>query len=135
MKTKIQVARREAELKSALLAEMKLIVPSYVVQTHENVRRSGQPDWSVTAHGRDSWLEFKHGTPHFDSQGLQELTMLRLAAAGFARYVIWQENADGTGKRTMIVHPKNIGDLGPEEWRVGFDNRFIIEYLRKRHRP
>jgi len=79
--------------------------------------------------------EFKHATPDFDSPGLQELTCMRLAASGHCRYVIWQESRHGSGKRTLIVHPDKVHDksLVHEDACVGFDHRWLVEYIRKAH--
>lgn len=123
----------ESGLKAALLKEMRLQLPGFVIQAHADGLRSGVPDWSVDGNGRTSWLEFKHATPDFSSRGIQELTMLRLAAASYARYVVWWENAQGTGKRTLIVHPKNLKDLVPEAWCVGHNHRWLVEWIRARH--
>jgi hypothetical protein len=112
---------------------IKLHLPGFVAIRHEDVRRSGIPDLSLTGHGKDSWLEIKHGDPDFDSEGIQELTMLRLAAAGYARYLIYMEDKDGGNKRTLIVHPKHLGDLEPEAGCMGHDHRWVVEFLRERH--
>lgn len=128
------MARIEGLLKAAWIKEMKKGLPHFVVLPHQDVRQSGHPDVSVTGHGRTSWLEFKHGDPHFDDTGIQELTMLRLAAAGYARYVVYIENAKGLAKRTLIVHPKNFGSLEPEVWAVGFDHRFVVDFIKQVHR-
>lgn len=124
--------RDESGLRSALMREVKLVLPGFTALRHEDVRTSGIPDLSLTGLKRTTWWEFKHGTPDFDSTDIQELTMLRLAAAGYARYVIWHEKRGI--KRTLVVHPKHLGDLTPEVWCVGFDHRFIVEFMRSAHR-
>jgi hypothetical protein len=124
--------RNESKLKSKLMDEFKARLPGFVAIRHEDVRRSGIPDVSLTGCGKD---EVKHGDPDFGSSGVQELTMLRLAAAGFARYVIYLEDKDGDNKRTLIVHPKKLGTLEPECQCVGHDHHWVVEYFRKRHIP
>jgi hypothetical protein len=126
--------KNETGIRSALVEEFKSLV-GFVLLRHEDIRTVGMPDASLTGYGNTSWMEFKHATPDFTSSGIQELTMLRLAAAGFARYVIWHEKADGTAKRTLIVHPKNLKTMEPEEWCVGFNHKWVVEYFRRRHQP
>lgn len=123
--------RNESSLKSALMEQIKLQLPRFVALRHEDVRTAGIPDLSLTGMGRTSWWEFKHGTPDFDSTGIQELTMLRLAGSGFARYVIWQER-NGI-LRTLVVHPKHVDDLMAEESCIGFDHRFLVGYMKQVH--
>jgi hypothetical protein len=121
----------ESGLKSKLMAQIKLDLPKFVALRHEDVRTAGIPDLSLTGFARTTWWEFKHATPDFESHGIQELTMLRLAAAGFARYVIWQER--GGVKRTLIVHPKHIRTLLTETSCSGHDYQFLTDYMRKVH--
>ena len=124
--------KNESGLKAALLREVKRQLPGLVVLAHADSIRSGVPDWSVTGGGCTTWWEFKHATPDFASPGIQELTMRRLAAGGFARYVIWEEKRGI--KRTLIIHPNHLKDRQPEVWAVGFDYRFVVDYLREAHR-
>lgn len=119
----------ESYLKSALMKELKLQLPGFVALRHEDVRSAGIPDMSLTGGGRTTWWEFKLAAPRFASRGIQELTMLQLAAAGFARYVVWEEKR--SVMRTLIVHPKRIGTLMPEDWCTGFDMQFIVDFMRK----
>lgn len=123
----------ESGLKSKLLKQISLRLPGFIALRHEDVRSSGIPDLSLTGFGRTSWWEFKHAAPTLKSKGIQELTMLRLAGAGFARYVVWEENKHGI-QRTLVVHPKNLVSMTPEEWFVGYDHKAIVEYMRKVHR-
>ena len=106
------IPKREAELKAAFSAELKTRLPGAVTVMHSS---AGAPDRAVSVGGCTTYLEFKHGTPGFDSPGLQELVCMRLEAAGECRYVVWQENANGTGQRTLIVKPRAI------HWRKGWD--------------
>jgi hypothetical protein len=125
--------RNESKLKSSLMDIIRTQLPGFVAIRHEDVRRSGIPDLSLTGHGKVSWVEIKHGDPHFDSEGIQELTMLRLAVAGYARYLIYMEDKDGGNKRTMIVHPKKLGTLEPEAECKGHDHRWVTEFFKRRH--
>ena len=127
------MAKREGELKATFVRELRRQLPGLVVLAHQDIRTVGIPDLSVTGNGRTSWLEFKHGNPHFASQGYQELTCMRLAAGGFCRYVIFHENADGTAKRTMIVHPKMLKEMIPESFTTGFNHKWLCEWVREVH--
>jgi hypothetical protein len=130
----------ESSLKSALMLVLKKQLPSFVALRHEDIRTNGIPDASITACGKTSWWEFKFARPNFDSSGIQELTMCRLAAAGFARYVIWWETAKGNGQRTLIVTPKEVsqhhgnGECLPEFSTAGFDHKWLVNEIRKVHR-
>ena len=123
--------RNESALKSAFMKEIKASLPGFVALRHEDVRTAGIPDLSLTGCGKTSWWEFKHSVNGFDSTGIQELTMLRLSAAGFARYVIFEDKRGI--KRTLVLHPKHLSDLVAEAWCVGFDMRWLVEQVRKAH--
>lgn len=123
----------ESALKSKFMLELKQ-VPGFVALRHEDVRTAGIPDLSVTGHGRTTWWEFKHADPVIRSFRYQELTMQRLATAGFARYVIWLQHANGTAKRTLIVHPRQFDVLRTEHWCSGFDHHFVVDYMKQVHR-
>jgi hypothetical protein len=125
--------RNEAALKSKLVLEFKKL-ERFVCFRHEDVRTSGIPDISLTGWGLDSWIEVKHGTPDFDSTGIQELTMLRLARAGYARYVIYLEEQDCSDQRVLIVHPKNLKMLEPEASCYKFNHEWVAEFFRRRHK-
>lgn len=125
--------KRESELKSALMRELRATIPGAVAMRHEDRFTSGIPDLSVTVGNCTTWWEFKHAVPSYVTDGIQELTMLRLAAAGYARYVIWHETHGGF-KRTMIVRPRDIKDLTPEAFCVGFDHKWLVNEIRKAHR-
>lgn len=123
--------RNESGLKSALMKQVKLQLPGFVALRHEDVRTAGIPDLSLTGNGRTTWWEFKHGDPDFASTGIQELTMLRLSVAGFARYVVWEEKEDV--RRTLVLRPKNLTDLIPEWWCSGFDHGAVVDYMKLVH--
>jgi len=124
----------EANLKSALVTLLRKAFPGYVIFRHEDRHLFGVPDFSVTGNRITSWWEGKHASPQFVSQGIQELTMLRLANQSHARYIIWDEN--GGAKRTLLVHPKEMN-----EWQLtkentnGFNHRWVVEQIRKVHEP
>jgi hypothetical protein len=122
----------ESPYKSKLLLEIKRHLPGFVALRHEDVRSAGIPDLSLTGYGKTTWWEAKHLAPRLKSKGIQELTMRRLAASGFARYIIWDERRSAV--RTLIVHPKHFHELMPEAWCEGIDHHFIVSYMKKVHR-
>lgn len=129
------MSKREAELKKALMRELRERLPHFVHQRHEDRFTVGWPDISVTGFARTSYLEVKHATPRVDTMARQELTMLRLAAASFyARYLVYFENKSGSLKRTLIVHPNRLHDLQPEESTTGHNHKWVAEHLLKLHR-
>ena len=74
---------------------------------HEERRggRSGVPDLSITGWFKTTWWEFKYADPDFDSEGLQELTMLRCAAIGAGGwYVIFEDVKDRKSTRLNSSH-------------------------------
>jgi len=114
------------------MQELRLMLPGFVALRHEDVRTCGIPDLSLTGLNKTTWWEFKYGHPDFSSHGIQELIMLRLAAAGFARYVLWMEVGNGV-ETTLIVHPKKLKDL---EWEVAiprFDHKAVVSYMKAVH--
>lgn len=124
--------RHESKLKSALLRELHTQLPRFVIIRHADYMTSGIPDFSLT-YNITSWWEMKHGIPHFDSEGIQELTCRRLEIAGFCRYIIYLENSRGDQKRTLIVKPRDIKTITPEVECVGHNHRFVVDYIRKVH--
>ena len=125
------IAKQEARLKATLMKELREHLLGAVTLRHEDRFTSGIPDISVTWHGRTTWWECKHATPSLVSQGIQELTLLRLAAAGHARYIVWQERRGV--RRTMIVHPNRLRDLETETTCPGFDMSWLVEQIRLAH--
>ena len=124
--------KREAELKSTFFREFRRQCPGYIVLLYAT---AGAPDREIVASGRSSRWEFKHGTPHFTSHGVQALFCARLAAAQHCRYVVWQETATGVGERTMIVHPLRVLEetLTPEVWTTGYDHGWLVHQIRRVH--
>lgn len=123
----------EATLKSALVKELRLI-PNAVVMRHEDRFTHGIPDISVTLNGIGSWYEVKFANPKFQSKGIQELTMLRLAVTSTARYIVYSCRKDEDA-RTYLVHPSDIGK-NPLEWDAyynGFAHKWIADYVRGVH--
>lgn len=133
--------KRESELKSAFLKEMKRQLPSFVVLNHEDVREGGHPDKSIIGNGMTSWFEFKHATPKFESPDPQWRTCRRIERQGFCRYVIWWEG--GRNQKTLIVRPGLLSTSGSnlslldidqiEESTVGFDMDWLCKYVRRVH--
>lgn len=127
--------KRESELKSSFFNELARRAPHAVVQ---GFTTAGSPDRSITLNGRTSHWEFKHGTPEFDSPGLQLLICRRLEVQGHCRYIIWQETSDGAAPRTLIVRPHVVKDradwhVSPEAWHVGFDHRWLVTQVLAAH--
>ena len=78
----------EASLKQALVALMRAELAPFVIFRHEDRITSGIPDISVTGNRHTSWWEVKFANPDFKCPGIQELTALRLAAAGHACFFV-----------------------------------------------
>jgi len=125
--------KREAQLKALLVAKVKELLPPFVVIAHTETFRAGVPDLSITGGGRTTWWECKHGTPGFASTGIQELTCLRLAIAGYCRYIIWSEAYDGTDKQTLIVHPRKLKDVEPELSFSSYNMTKLVDLIAKIH--
>lgn len=98
---------------------------------HTGASQRGIPDISVTWLGMTSWWEVKHLTPTLRSSANQELMLLRLAAAGTARYVLYEHTRKM--QRTGIVHPLHIRDGREGEWTSGFNHHFVVFVIRQYH--
>lgn len=146
MKKKPSIPRDEAGLKAKLVDRVHSLVPQMVTIQIQNVRHIGQPDITTTANKRTVWWELKHGTPKFDSPGIQELTMKRLARHGFAYYILYLENEER--QYTVIVSPDDIGldwdnptcwtaYLGSkryaERFTDGFDHDWVVKQIVATH--
>jgi hypothetical protein len=130
----------EAILKASLCQEARAQLKRFVVIRHEDRFTHGIPDMSVTGNKTTSWWEVKHALsingrePDFESKGIQELTMRRLALAGRAAYVVYWER--GLEHRTYILQ---VGDLGNPNWAEdvphvdGFNHNFVIDYIKEVH--
>lgn len=122
----------EAPLKAALVRELRKTLPrAAVVFRHEDRITAGIPDISVTWNGRTTWLEIKYANPGLKSRGIQDLTLLRLAAAGVARYVVYREQKGE--KRTGVIHPNEYGRDLDGAWTDGFHHGFVVEVLKGLH--
>lgn len=127
--------KREAALKSAFTKELKLQLPDFLVLHYAT---AGAPDREIVGNGVTTRYECKHGTPSFASSDIQELFCMRLAVQAHCRYVVWQSKADGSSPRTLIVKPvmihRRIGwRLEPETFCVGFNHRWLVDYVRELH--
>jgi hypothetical protein len=123
----------EATLKNQLVKKLRELMPGFVILRHEDRHTAGIPDISVTGCGRTSWWEVKHANPDWKSRGIQELTCMRLAAAGICFYITYE---DKTGvKRTIISTPREAAATGglEGEWTRGFDHRFVATFIMKVH--
>ena len=122
----------EAELKGKLVEKLKEQLTGAVIFPIQDRWTSGIPDIAVTWMGRTTWWECKYADPDLDSKGIQDLTLLRLAGAGYARYVIYEDR--GSVRRTRIVHPKDINEWMATDVVVsGFNHEFVADYIRKVH--
>jgi hypothetical protein len=101
----------------------------------EDTTTSGYPDIYVGANLKSTWWEVKLADPDFDSKGIQELTALRLNQyAGYCRYIIYREEADGSHKRVSICHPSLISDETLQETVGGHNHDWVVEYILRAHR-
>lgn len=128
--------KRESQLKAAFSRRLKQQLPDFVSMLFNT---AGAPDRSISGRGRTTHWEFKHGTPDFKSPGRQELLCMRLADAGYCRYVIWQESRQGYHPRTLIVHPlmvhtRSTWDFTPDAWCEGYDHQWLVDYINRIHR-
>ena len=122
----------ETKLKAKLVEKLRKELPKFVIYTHQDMA-SGIPDLSINGNGRISWWELKFADPDFDSTGIQELDMLRLAANNvFAGYVIYEDI--GGNQRTRIVHPKDFRKWDTSgEVVKGINHDWVIEKIKQEH--
>lgn len=102
---------KESEICSRLVKHLRTVFRQAVVFKHADQFTAGVPDISFTFHGRTTWLELKHAKPSVQDTGLQAANMLRLANAGQAYYVIFDQQMD----QTFIVEPQNL-----KTWRSNY---------------
>lgn len=124
---------RESTLKGYLMDRLRQyrgVVPFRI----EDTATSGIPDMVVTARGRTTWWEVKYGDPSFDWGGLQHLQMRQLEEAGFARYIVYRQTADGQNQNVSIVHPEEMEHL--ERWETvnGFNHDWVIDWMLRQHK-
>lgn len=127
--------KREGELKSLFGAELKRQLPHALVLYYGT---NGAPDREIVCGGKSTRWEFKHGTPDFLSPGDQELMCQRLAHQHHCMYIIFQETAQGTRQRAMIVHPREVANrngwlMVPEAFCIGYDMRWLVNQVKKAH--
>jgi hypothetical protein len=116
---------------ATLLKTLRKILPDWVILKLADKWTYGIPDISATGSGISSWWECKHANPDFKSQGIQELTAMRLAKHGICYYVIFVDKP----KSVLIVHPKDI-----KNWETsaiaqceGFDYEWVVNFIIKTH--
>jgi hypothetical protein len=128
----------EGKLKSAFGAELKKQLPNFLTLMFATRAAS---DRLIVGNGVSTFWEFKHGTPDFDVPGDQLLMCMRLDVQGRCRFVIWEEQATGIGKRTMIVKPREVYEARkagrqplPEIWTTGFNHKWLVDHIKTLHR-
>lgn len=123
----------EAELKGQLVRMARLMMPNWVVQRNEDLFTHGLPDSSFTGLKRTTWIEAKYGKPYFKVKGIQEETMKKLAFAGYAFFVVYEERDEV--RKTHIIEPEYIRE--PHLWTNstnGFNHRFVLEFIYRLHK-
>jgi hypothetical protein len=126
----------EHTLVKQLLTLAREELKGYVIQKHNDRANFGTPDISITGLGFTSWWEIKCANPTFDSPGIQELTCIRLAVAGYCRYLIYDFERL-KNPTTYIIHPKDIrhGKRTPCEWvNDGIAHRQFIVHVAMLHK-
>lgn len=122
----------EKSLVESLVRIARRELKGFVVFKHADRFTHGVPDISSTGSGKTTWWEVKHADPTFDSPGIQELTMKRLDAAGYARYIIFRQQP----KMTFIVRPVDLANWDLDKnilSFVGFDLNAVVETMWKAH--
>jgi hypothetical protein len=104
-----RIYRDEADIKNSFMNQVRHEKDSLYIR-HEDKGRSGIPDVSLTMAGFTSWWEFKHATPHYQVQGIQELTCRKLDKFGLCRFVVFEDYANSKGEAHLvhIVKPSSI---------------------------
>ncbi|MEN6605875.1 MAG: hypothetical protein ABFD60_01430 [Bryobacteraceae bacterium] len=126
----------EADIKGALMKRIREEFPGFVAMRHEDRLTAGVPDISLTGHRRTSWWEVKVERPDrpFESSAVQQRTMVRLARAGHACYIVYEFRADGT-RCTHTVLPDDIGDWRNHSVHIeGFNHNIVLEAIRVIHK-
>jgi len=129
----------ESTLTSALMHKLREQLRGYECFRHpaSYLSQAGIPDVSITGYGRTTWLEVKFAKPSIRSRGIQDQTMLRLAGAGRAYYIIYHLEHDI--KRMGIVHPRIVHDSDTNlwkytgEWTLGFKHAMVADFIRRGH--
>jgi hypothetical protein len=120
----------ETYLKKKFMEVARERLRGFVCQRLEIPTISGWPDIVIAGMNYTSWHEFKFADPDFDSTGIQELTMNRLARASYARYVIYIEEPKGI----RIVHPKDFAQWATSGvYREGWDHEWVAFSIYQAH--
>ena len=123
----------ESGPKGALMSAFRVSKRGIAIRL-ENTVHSGDPDIVYTWNRKTSWWEVKLADPDFSSNGLQELTMLRLSTWGFyAAYIIFEQEP----RNVYIVQPNCIADWRTRRELVigGWDFRGVVDYIQGIHKP
>ncbi len=107
-----------------------------LVFKHGDAYTTGIPDVSVTCNRKTSWWETKLADPkvNMKGRGLQHVNMRRLAVAGSAYYVIYEDH-DGVCS-TSIVEPRRLlpnGTFTALEAVCGWDHQFVVKFIKRVH--
>lgn len=125
----------EVTVRGTLLAFLRKELKKFVIIRHEDRFTKGIPDLSVTGEGKTSWWEIKLLNPRLISSSVQELTMIKLAEAGIAFYVLF----DVKLRETRIVEPRHL--RYPEFAALvapGFNSHAVSRFIydvHRRHSP
>ena len=124
----------ESELKSKLMKAFKKLAPHLFAQRIEQVRTSGTPEVTVTGGPRrvTTWIEVKYANPEFQNKEIQFLTMRRLDACGYARYVVYEEARNGNPRCTYVFKPD---EMTSGSWKgvPGFDHAHVVKVIEALH--
>lgn len=127
----------ENDINQRMEKRLKELLPGFVIMKHNERAKSGWPDFSIVGMGSCSQWEVKLADPTFDSPGIQELTCMRLAVAGYCRYIIFDIRDGQDNPNTLIVHPKDLKQWNApdkrERFAVGFAFNMIAESIRSAH--
>lgn len=111
----------------------KLYNQNYVLFKHSSYTQIGIPDVSLTYNGLTTWWEAKVGTKIVGTE-LQLYNMKMLAVAGYARYILYNEEINST----FVVHPANVKVDGsfnrPEAYWSNLRAEDIAAYIVAVHR-
>ena len=122
----------ETPLKAKLTKTMRDLLPDYfVVERHEDKIIGGRPDIAVTGLKVTTRWEVKHANPGFKHKGNQTDMMLKLAIAGFAWYIVFDEPT----QRIYIVDPKDIEKpkITWKDFTEGYNYKWVVQRVWKEH--
>jgi hypothetical protein len=126
----------EHDLVAAQLKLLRRELPaSFVIRKHADYATSGDPDLSITGNGKTTWWEVKHATPRVKGTELQRVKAVKLAIAGYCRYIVYERSRHGAF--TNIVHPRDInpdGTFAAEALAAGEANYvFVLKFVKQIH--